>query len=569
MADHESDAMLTRPLTAMAIQRAEERHKGSTVGKGKPGEYRGPGVPYKLLCREHPSRDVPRWKRCRALYEGGEELFSDPVVREETFPRHRDEHEEIYKERIRRAYYIPYAGEIVGHLVASLEEQGVTLSVGGDESAEAYPAFYDEFFTDVSKAGGRTVSMDQLLKELIQTALTCRVAWTLVELPSMRDEEGQPIQFGDLGEQERAGALRAYAVPIPPECVIDWEESDNGELVWALLHFADCPRESIFEDRNRIRHTWWYYERDRWAKFEVIVKEDEEIRDERIIPLVDEGEHTFQRVPLARLELPHGLWAMGKLERMARAHLNLRSGLHWAQTQSAFQDLYEFQDNQRQGGVTVGDGMASDPNRAINQTHGPGYVQLRSKDDDARFIGPDPAAFTEVRESCTDIRDEMHRVTHQMALSTDNGSAALKRSGESKKQDKAAASVVLRALGKHLRDVAVDIVRLVSLARGEMDLVGKWTAQGLEQFDLADVDGEVERGVLVKDLDVPSPTFKKLSLLQLCKLILGDLATPDVVERIEKELDDNVVYEPLEPTRTTFPEEQGKEDELNDDMGEA
>jgi hypothetical protein len=564
MAMQNSGEMLHGPLAAIAIQRAEERHKGAGGGQGKPSEYRGPGVPYKLLCREHPSRDAAQWARLRALYKGGEAIFKDARVCEEVFPRHRDEHPAIYLERVTRAYYIPYAGEIIGHLVSAIAEQSLSMSTGGDESEDAYPAFYDEFFGDVSKAGGRTVSIDQLLKELIETALVCGCAWTLVELPAMRNEQGEPLQFGSQYDQEKAGALRAYAMPIAPECVLDWEETDNGQLKWALLYFEDRPRETLFDDRNKIRRTWWYYDKEKWAKLEIVVKEDQEIRDEQIIPLIDEGAHTFQRVPLARMVLPAGLWAMDKLGRMASAHLNLRSGLHWAQTQSAFQDLYEFQDNQRRSGVRVEEGMASDPDRAINQTRGPGYVQVRGKEDDARFVGPDPASFDQILKSCTDIRDDMHRVTHQMALSTDNGAAALKRSGESKKQDKAAASVILRALGEHLREVALDIVRLVSLGRGEVELVAQWTAQGFEKFDLADVDGEVERGVLVKELDVPSPTFKKLSLLQLCKLILGDLATPEVVEAIEKELDENVVYEPLEETRTTIPGAEDEPEEQDD-----
>jgi hypothetical protein len=77
-------------------------------------------LPYEQFQTRHDSYDADYWQRLRAFYAGGKKLFSNERLMAEIFPKHRDELEQIYEERKKRAHYVPYAGEIIDHIVAAL-----------------------------------------------------------------------------------------------------------------------------------------------------------------------------------------------------------------------------------------------------------------------------------------------------------------------------------------------------------------------------------------------------------------------------------------------------------------
>lgn len=534
------------------IGRVENRYSGSEQGTQKEAESTSAGtagVLYKHFRERNPEYDAGYWRRLRGLYSGGKKLLADQNLLREIFPPHRDEHDKVYEERVKRAFYTPYCGEIVDHLVSALCSQPITMTTeGAVDTEDAYPEWYDDFYKDVSPAGGKEESFRDLLKSSMLTAQQTKCAWVLVDLPVSRDEFGEPLQYQDRKAQEDAGALDAYAVRVEPESVIDWEEDDTGELEWALLHVVENKREGLTGSRDYVTERWTYYDRIGWYQYALRHKKGETPKDTAVVPLIDEGTHSFGRVPLVRLTLPDGLWTMAKLEGLAREHFNKRSGLAWAELQSLLPELYEYNGPEETLGGTPVSENQEDPQRATRQPRGQGFVQIRGHQDKAEFVGPDTAPFAESRQSCDSLRDEMHRVTHQMALSTDNGPAALGRSADSKAQDKAATAVVLYELGKLLRSFAEMIYQLVSIGRGE-SFADEWSAQGMEKFDDVQVDSEVSQALIIDQLNLESPTFRRRHRFALCKLILGDDATPEDLEDIEREFEENIIAElhnPLE-----------------------
>jgi hypothetical protein len=537
-----SEQGMTDEEAHRTIQRAESRHSDTPAGTQQQSEPTK-GVLYKYFKERHPEYDAGHWRRLRAFYAGGKKLLHDSELLREIFPKHRDEHTEVYAERVKRAFYTPYAGEIVDHIVSALCAQPVTMTTEGTVDTESeYPEWYDEFYKNVSPAGSKEESLRDLLKESMLTAQQCRTAWVLVDLPDTRNDFGEPPIFGDRKAQEDSGALNAYAVRIEPESVVDWEEDKTGKLEWALLHVVENRREGLTSSREYVTERWTYYDGVGWYEYALRHKKGEAPKDTDVVPLIDEGLHTFGEVPLVRLTLPEGLWTMAKLEGLAREHFNKRSGLSWAELQSLLPELYEFNGPEdTMGGTPVSENQ-EDPGRATRQPRGQGYVQQRGHQDDARFVGPESAPFAEARKSCDSNRDEMHRVTHQMALSTDNGPAALGRSADSKAQDKAATAVVLLELGKLVRKFAEAIYRLVSIGRKE-PFAEEWSAQGMEKFDDVQVDSEVNQALIVEQIQIPSPTFRRRFLFALCKLVLGDDATPEDLDDIESELELNIIDE--------------------------
>jgi hypothetical protein len=489
----------------------------------------GSGQTYGALNHKHMEYDAGYWRVCRALYAGGREMFKDKKLIKSIFPQHRNEAPDIYEERLKRAFYIPYPGEIIDYILSSLMGSPVEMT------AEADPdEYYDEFFKDTSPQGGKRCTLNQLLRQQILTALLCRRAWTQVDFPLGNEEV---ISQAD---QERAGTTEAYAIAHDPEHIFDWEEDGTGELLWAKVCMITNRRPHAFASTRLITRTYTIYTREGWSRYEITYDYEKPPEEKTIVPLIGEGLHSFGKVPLLRLELPESLWVMNKLSGLALEFFNKRCALSWAEYKSLFQERYEFE--APPDPIAGGPSIAEDEDRALNQIHGIGYTQLRYAGDRVEYVGPDSAPFKVALESLKDLRDEMHRVTHQMALTFDNGPAALGRSADSKAADKAANGVVLTGLGEYVRDHAFDVTQTISDGRQD-DL--EWSASGMDKFETQGFSSMVEDAEKLENINIPSPTFHKLHKYELAKVGLGDEASDEDLDKIESELEEAFNQETL------------------------
>lgn len=503
-----------------------------------------PEIPYSTLKERHPEWKGDYWRRCRALYAGGPSLLEDEEILKSVMPKHNAEEADVYKERLSRAFYIPYPGSIIDKIVSELTGKPVVAErapiseevfVNGSKITEGetdLPPYYSDFFSDCSKPGGRKTSVNLLAREQILTALQCQFAWTLVDMPKA-PEEG----FANLRAQEKAGALKAYACPIAPENVIDWECDESGELTFALIQEISCKRKSLLDKRDLVTLRWRYYTDTQWAVYELEYDKKKMIKgptDAMKAKLVEKGSHSFKRVPVRRLKLSDGLWAMGKLEAMARAHLNQRNALSWGQLKALFPVpiLYAAPPNPL-------DPVSEDAGRTQQRT-GPGYLWVLSEKDKMEYFSPDTATYDAAAVDLDRIRDEMHRVLHHMAMSVDNSGAALGRSAESKAIDQVAASVILRALGQIVREHLEDIYETVASGRGEAIA---FAFKGMDSFDDSTVTQIIADAMTLAGIDIPSATFQKKAKIKVVKAWLGSDATPDEIEEISEELEEAITQD--------------------------
>jgi hypothetical protein len=510
---------------------------------------------YKHFQVRHPEYDARLWAKARAFYAGGEQLLGDHKLLAEVFPRHLAEEPEVYKERKARAFYVPYAGEILDAIVASLFGEPITVSV---EEGVAEEDFYEAFFRDTSPPAGRKVSLNDLLKTQLLTALQCKRAWTLVDLPDVPPNQ-EPESLAD---EEALGLRDAYACEIEPEMVLDWEETEDGELLWALIMHTERKRSSLEDLRDTVTERYTHYTPESWQQYEVVYKVGKPPKANEEVPLLREGTHSFGRVPLHRLELSDGLWAMGKLLSIAIAHFNLRNALNWAECKALFPVLASFLSEEE-----VMNPATADPDRDVNQAYGQGRIARFGAKDDLRYVGPDTSAYKVAMEDLAGLRDEMHRVVHHMALSVENSAAALQRSAESKQVDQSATAVVLRALGQIVREATLGIYDLVARGRGEAGAVFK--AEGMESFNEQSVDALMTQATTIDAISIPSATFKRIWTFILARRILGENATEEDFAAIRKELEANISNEdylmPLLALHAASPEEEEPEEEESEE----
>lgn len=486
------------------------------------------------LRNKHPEYDAGYWKECRALLTGGRRLLRDSSVLADLLPQHPNEEEDVYRERVKRAVYVPTPGEIVGDLAGMLAQDPVAPAADPDPD----PFYADVFFEDVDRKG---LTLTAYVQKMMREALTVRCAWALVDLPT--PEEGEAPE--SLAEEEEGGLLRAWATPLEAESVIDWEENDEGELLWACVHHCSRRRTSPGARRDTIVEVFTFYSECEWVRFEVAYEEGKAPKDKDEFTAVDGGDHSFGEVPLVRLELPDGLWALDKMHSLARAALNQRSALSYSQNKGLFPILTAFLGPEMGGGGSVPAEAQQAPTRATDQTYGIGRVSVFGKDDDLRYVSPDAGIFTFAASDLDKLRDDMHRVTATMAASIDNSPSAVGRSGESKAQDKSDRELVLQALGVIACDHVSDLLELVG--RGRKDPPVTWSIGGLRAFDQMGADEAIAQAQIVEGLTIPSATFHRVYRTALAKRIVAHDATQEQLDDIAKEIDANTTEEEVNP----------------------
>lgn len=494
--------------------------------------------------QRHPEWRGDYWAECRALYAGGDRLLGDKTVLERLFPAHLHENGKIYEERKKRAHYYPYAGTIIDHLLAGLgtDPLRATFAIVDDTKGtrELPPAakWWERWIQDVTDTAERPsdygleddddgedddeggTTMHSFIVDVLREALQTRTAWVLADLPPLDEEKAAAVDSALAAEM--AGLTDPYLCIVPAEQVIDWQTDDKGRVLWAIIMTQESIRATPKDRRGAVLYTFVVWDAERWTRYEIEVNPASPPQAETPVPFAGSMEHGFGRVPLERLVLPEGLHAMGKLHSLAREHLNKRCAMSWAEYKSLFAVLYEFLGPEDNNGLPVA-GAQMDGNRAVNQTRGQGWTQVRGKDDDARYIGPDVAPFKEARESCNDAMREMHRVMFSMALSANMDNAALTRSGESKAQDSATTAVLLDAFGQIARRFFRRLLVLAALGRGEAP--PKCRVEGLEQFDVAGTADAIQEAVeFFNGIPILSALVRELALAKVYAKYLGDLS---------------------------------------------
>lgn len=504
--------------------------------------------------QRHPEWRGDYWAECRALYAGGERLLADKAVLERLFPSHLHENGKIYEERKKRAHYYPYAGTIIDHLLAGLgtDPLRVTFAVIADDGSRTLPAeaeWWERWMQDVTDSAERPsdygledadeedddeggTSIHSFIVDALREALQTRTAWVLADLPVI-DPDAAPLVVDSKLAAEQVGKSDPYLCVVPAEQVIDWQMTDDGKrLAWVIIMTQEQVRATPRDRRGKIRHTYVVWDAENWTKYEIDVDPQQTPSPEFALEPVDGAPHGFGRVPIERLVLPEGLFAMGKLHSLAREHLNKRCAMSWAEYKSLYAVLYEFLGPEDNNGLPVA-AAQMDGGRANNQIRGQGWTQTRGKDDDARYVGPDVAPFKEARESCNDAMREMHRVMFSMALSANMDSAALSRSGDSKAQDGATTVVLLDAFGQIARRFFRRLLVLAALGRGEAPPTCR--CEGLEQFDVAGTADAIAEAVeLLNGVPILSPLFRELYLARVYSKVLGDLSHEQEAEMREQ-----------------------------------
>lgn len=516
-------------------------------------------IKYKRLKQTHPSLDLFHVETWHALYRGGHELLDNPKVMAHVFPKHAAEGDDSYKERKARASYENVFAQVVNQVVAGLAQDPIHFEPAkADEakakavaSAAATEAELDEFWKRLQLDAtppmddGPAKTFDQIVRAAVCEALVARYAWVLCDMPV-----APPIAPSSALEQERTGVLDAYPVLYRADQVTDWYEKD-ATFMWVRCYGCEQPAADPTASRDVTLHHWTIWTAEGWFRYELELDREgkskgQYVTDETDIPLASFGPHTFGRVPWVRFDAADpdepNLHIGDLVESQVRSFFNQQCGEIYQRLRHMFQQLYEFLGKELPGVDEPISDAQSDPNRAKKTRRGPDVIQERGREDDAKFVSPDMSGAAVNQQGVSDAREGILRSTGQMALAQDTSGAMLRRSGDSKRQDKIETLVLLGSAGKRALAFARAIVAMLALGRRDANAP---SSRGYESFDVDDVDDVVGRAAIVSSLGIKSATFQQEHDYRVAIEVLGDDVPPEIRDNIRKELTEAITQDAI------------------------
>jgi hypothetical protein len=164
---------------------------------------------------------------------------------------------------------------------------------------------------------------------------------------------------------------------------------------------------------------------------------------------------------------------------------------------------------------------------------GTGYYLKLGLNESIEWAAPPDGPFGVIASQVDAQRDEIYRITHQLALSVDGSTAAVGRSGESKEADSLATRVMLVSYGLDVKEAIEETFEIVSDGRGDTETT--FSVEGMDDFETAAPIDLVTMTAEADLLNIPSTTLKKELYTRVASALV-----PDVDEKTKQTIKDEI-----------------------------
>lgn len=466
-----------------------------------------PSLPIDILDREHPDYTVRKtmWQRYADLYTGGEIMR---VNAQYYLPKRQKEPAEVYYERLSRVFYENYIGSIIDWYAATLLRTEPMVAL---KQAEEEESFYNLFLDDCDLAGTDFV---EFFRRAFITALVYQQSFVLIDFPHVDSPDG----FQSRAEEDAAGKSRAYLISYTPLDIPNYKMDSNGNLEWVVIRTKEKFQASFESSEEIQRTTWTYFDRTEFRKYQLDSDPKRGHPSGAEVPLIESGPHalsTRNRVPLVPVTVSDGLWLANKAALLQLEHFNKSNALSWALHMGLFAMPVIYSER--------------DWHQVVGESY---YIQLGPQD---RFgwTEPEGKVYQVAQDNLDRLKDEIYRICYLMVQAGGNGAANVAQSAASKQRDYSITHEVLRAYGTMLKDAMKNVLRLVSAAREDEISVD---VRGLDQFDIAELSGELQDAKQLLQLVPDSPTFRKELQKRLALKALDD-SEPALKNQVVREIE--------------------------------
>jgi hypothetical protein len=440
------------------------------------------------------------WQRYLDFYVGGEQLRQRAGL---YLVRRQKEPNEVYQERLWRAFYENYLGSIIDWYAATLfrTEPAIRLDGAGE--------FYSEFLADADLEGRSFV---EFCRKLFIQTLIFQQSYALIDFPRVTAEAETRA------EEDAMGKSRAYLVNYSPADLINWKLDRRGNFEWVVLRTESRYQPEFLSGTEVFERRWTYYDKQ---NFRVYVQTEKRAGDGSVpaeAALADEGRHGLAelgRVPLVKLEVSDGLWLANKAALLQQEHFNKSNALSWALHMGLFAMPVIY--SEREWHQIVGEAY---------------YIQL-GPEDKFGWTEPEGHVYQLAADNLDRLKDEIYRVCYLMTQAGGREARNLAQSAASKQRDQVVTQEVLRAYGDQVKAFMRQVLRAIAAARHDEVTVA---VSGLDQFDVKDFTEELQNAQTLNLLVTRSGTFRNEMQKRLAMKYLED-SSQEIKNRVAAEID--------------------------------
>lgn len=450
---------------------------------------------FRQLRRTHPDLDLDRVRLHSDLFAGGQQFHRNI---ERYLLRNEAEPSSVYKRRCERAFYIGYVAPIIQYFASFLFSS--PLEFNSDPEPDL---FYGDFKENVDKRGTKNgTDLDQFLRHAFVDACKHRSAFIRIDFP-----EPGSVPVASVAEWQSAGMGQATLAHVHVDKIRNWLRGPDLEWMWVLEY--DCREEllEVTDEQVTTTETFTLWRaggaHQRW---QAVYPKGKPPSPEDQVPEVDAPDTPIGGIPIVEMKLPQELYVMDLMADGQLEHFRKSNALSHAIDRTCFAMLWAKLKDQRK-----------------LPRIGSDYYGILGIDEEIGYVAPPDAPFTMIQDYASKLKDELHRVSHQMAMGVENNAAAIGRSGQSKLADNTATEIVLGAFGRVVREAVEKLLDLISRGRGE-DL--NWSVGGMDNYRIPDAEHIVATALTSDQLQIPSVTFRKEMFTKVAFAILPEADEP-------------------------------------------
>jgi hypothetical protein len=440
-----------------------------------------------------------RWDLLTRLIEGGDSITLND---KQNLLKHPDNRPDSLKQK--RAE-VAHFSALLGGLVIKLQSQVMRS-----------PGVYEPFLS-----GTQQVSDDPIWGQFIQRATYG--GESLHECLSLALQHGLSTGMGYLqvdtiptpqarnrAEQREMGGDRPFVIVRPRSAVLDWDVDQWG-YKFAKIHTTELVRDGWDSTPTHV-HRYQIYRRTPDGRitsqeWRTIPKEagsqTSEPGENDHVEAISEEQDIFHIItpngprfhfPLIPLKVAPSLAVGPQLFEVYSQFFTQTAAINYATLVSLWRQLI-FENATDDAQIT----------KAIGMGAGDGFWWALPPGVKALWLETDTAGLEFALKYRDTLKAEMYDQISQIAISAAASYQGISRSGESKKEDRRAADILLETYGNAVRTAAQGVLDCAAIARGELI---DWAIQGFNKYDSDGLLDDIAEFTAANPI-IGSPTFDR------------------------------------------------------------
>lgn len=444
---------------------------------------------------------APEWSFYLAAYEGGREFANENNIFR--YPR---EHEDDWRERLKRAHYHNYCERLVDFFTDFIYCETIDRNGGKNND------FFGQFITNVNRKGE---DLDSFMRQVSDDMQIFGMSYVLVDAPQAPQT---PISKAD---EERLG-LKPYWVLIKPLEILDWVTDEFDKY----LYVKRCQTMTIMEGPSRRlveRYTEFFPDR--------ITVKDIDITEAKRPAIIERGtiSNKLGEIPIEVLRYKRskkdrfmGTAFLRDISYNNREVMNVTSMEQEFLYKQCFNVLAIERDSQQE--------LQDQQDGEWGLSNAVYYPQGGKP---PQYIRPDSKPAEHMMKYRQDCVNEMYkRAAQDMVNELFNGGKA---SGFSKSMSFSTTVPYIASRASSLESFEG---RLFTRTLKYVNKTWDGKVKYKDRYEITNLtDAITQLGTLFKDLQMPSETFVKAELKRLVHEFDGKIPTADMA-KIENEIDD-------------------------------